>query len=197
VKENKMINIDLSDITSLQEFYSVILSGQKEAHGNDYHEQHAAICKYLSPDDVYMELGTHQGATAARAMLNNPKEIILIDNNMEKYRKFLKPIAEQYCLENNINLIVHECSSIDPACAHKADILLIDSLHNRNHMEKELQLHGKNIKKYIIAHDTSIINGRNNDSLYQCLVNFAKNNGWEEIERGTNNVGYTVIEKKQ
>jgi len=191
-----MINVDLSHVKSLQEFYDVIISGQAAEHGADYHEQHNAIKRYLQPEDTYMELGTHQGSTAARAMLNNPKKVILVDISMEKYNKFLKPIAESYCFENNIELIVHECSSIDAKCTHKTDILLIDSLHQRNHMQKELNLHGSNVSKYIIAHDTSIINGRANESLYHCLMGFAKTNGWEEIERGTDNVGYTVIRKK-
>ena len=191
-----MINVDLSHVTSLQQFYDEIIAGQAKAHGADYHEQHAAIEKYLQPGDTYMELGTHQGSTAARAMLNNPKKVILVDISMEKYNKFLKPIAEQYCSENNIELVVHECSSIDSKCVHKTDILLIDSLHHRNHMQKELNLHGGNVSKYIIVHDTSVINGRANESLYQCVIEFAKNNGWEEVERGTNNVGYTVIGKK-
>lgn len=191
-----MINVDLSEVKSLQEFYDVIIAGQAEAHGADYHEQHAAIQKYLQPGDVYMELGTHQGSTAARAMLNNPKKVILVDISMEKYNKFLKPIAESYCSENNIELVVHECSSIEAKCTHKTDILLIDSLHQRNHMQKELNLHGGNVSKYIIVHDTSVINGRANESLYQCIIEFARTNGWEEIERSTNNVGHTVIRKK-
>lgn len=191
-----MINVDLSQVTSLQEFYDVIIAGQAKAHGDDYHEQHDAVRRYLQPGDTYMELGTHQGSTAARAMLNNPKKVILVDINMEKYNKFLKPIAEKYCSENNIELIAHECSSIDSKCVHKTDILLIDSLHQHNHMQKELDLHGNNVLKYIIAHDTSVINKRNDDSLYRCLMKFAKNNGWEQVERGTNNVGYTVIRKK-
>ena len=191
-----MINVDLSHVTSLQQFYDEIIAGQAKAHGTDYHEQHAAIEKYLQSGDTYMELGTHQGSTAARAMLNNPKKVILVDISMEKYNKFLKPIAESYCSENNIELVVHECSSIDSECVHKTDILLIDSLHHRNHMQKELNLHGGNVSKYIIVHDTSVINGRANESLYQCVIEFAKNNGWEEVERGTNNVGYTVIGKK-
>lgn len=191
-----MINVDLSHVKSLQDFYDSIIAGQAEAHGADYHEQHDAIRRYLQPNDTYMELGTHQGSTAARAMLNNPKKVVLVDISMEKYNKFLKPIAEEYCSENNIELVIHECSSTDGQCTHKTDILLIDSVHQRSHMEKELELHGHNVSKYIIAHDTSIINGRSNESLYQCVMEFAKNNDWEEIERGTNNVGYTVIGKK-
>lgn len=191
-----MVNVDLSHVKSLQEFYDVIIAGQAEAHGVDYHEQHDAVRRYLEPGDTYMELGTHQGSTAARAMLNNPKKVILVDISMEKYNKFLKPIAESYCSENDIELVVHECSSIDVKCVHKTDVLLIDSLHHRTHMQKELNLHGGNVSKYIIVHDTSVINRRADESLYHCVMDFAKKNGWEQVERGTNNVGYTVIRKR-
>ena len=116
-------------------------------------------------------------------------------------KKFIFPkryesLKQKNVSVNNIKLKVHECSSIDAECTHKTDILLIDSLHQRNHMQKELDLHGNNVSKYIIVHDTSIINGGANESLYHCLMGFAKTNGWEEIERGTDNVGYTVIGKK-
>jgi hypothetical protein len=63
-------------------------------------------------------------------------------------------------------------------------------------MQKELNTHASNVRKYIIAHDTSIVNGKPNDSLYQCLAKFASENHWEIIERGTKNVGYTVLKKK-
>ena len=63
-------------------------------------------------------------------------------------------------------------------------------------MKQELDLHGYHINKYILAHDTSIVNGHSNDSLYKVLEDYAKKNRWEIIERGTTNVGYTVLKKK-
>ena len=54
-----------------------------------------------------MELGTHQGGTAAAAMLAKPKNVILVDIDMSRYYKFLSPIADKWCSENNINLCTH------------------------------------------------------------------------------------------
>jgi hypothetical protein len=192
-----MINAELTGITTLKKFYSEIRRQQEEAHGDDYCQQHDAIERYLKKGDVYLELGTHQGGTAARAMLNNPKKVVLVDISMEKYRKFLEPIAKKYCAKNSIELDVRECSSTEPVSAAKADVLLIDSMHQRRQMENELRIHGGNISKYIIAHDTSIINGRKNEELYNCLVDFSNKNSWKVLERGTTNVGYTVLEKVQ
>jgi len=70
-------------------------------------------------------------------------------------------------------------------------MMLIDSLHKADHMKKELELHGVSVNKYIIAHDTFV-----NQSLHQCLENWCNDNrAWKVHERGTVNVGYTVLKK--
>jgi hypothetical protein len=40
-------------------------------------------------------------------------------------------------------------------------------------MTKELNLYGKSVRKYILAHDTSQLLGKNNDSLYKCLKDWS------------------------
>ena len=143
-----------------------------------------------------MELGTHQGGTASAAMLCKPNRIYLVDMDMSRYRKFLEPLASDFCDRNDIELIVKEADSTSFTTINMTDMLVIDSYHHPAHMQKELNTHASNVRKYIIAHDTSIVNGKPNDSLYQCLVKFASENNWEIIERGTTNVGYTVLKKK-
>jgi hypothetical protein len=114
---------------------------------------------------------------------------------MSRYRKVLEKLAQEYCAENEISFAAIEDDSTSHRARHNVDMLVIDSYHHANHMKKELDMHGNNVNKYILAHDTSIINGRPDDSLYRCLKTFADANGWKLIERGTTNVGYTVIQK--
>jgi hypothetical protein len=190
-----MINADLSHVKSLREFNKEIRKQQEEAHGKDYCQIHDAIKKYMKECKSYMELGTHQGGTASTAMLCKPNRVYLVDMDMSRYRKFLAPIASRWCEDNGIELIVKESDSTSISTINMTDMLVIDSYHHPNHMQKELDLHGSNVCKYIIAHDTSIVNGRPNESLYQCLKDFASKNGWKVIERGTTNVGYTVLQK--
>lgn len=190
-----MINSELGHVETLLEFNSEIRRQQEEAHGSDYCQIHDAIKKYIVDCESYMELGVHQGGTASAAMLCNPKSIILCDIDLSRYRLFLEPIANKYCEENNINLKVIESDSTLPQTAHKIDMLVIDSLHTPYHMSMELNLHGKNAKKYIIAHDTSIINGKKNESLFVCMSHYASKNGFRIIERGITNVGYTVMKR--
>lgn len=190
-----MINSELSYVKTLQEFNQEIRRQQEEAHGSHYCDIHHAIRKYMPECRTYMELGTHQGGTASTALLCNPSKAVLVDIDMSRYRKFLAPIATQYCKENSIELIVKEIDSTSLATANMTDMLVIDSLHHPSHMNRELSLHGFNTWKYIIAHDTSIINGVANDSLFTCLVKYADANGWKIVERGTENVGYTVMKR--
>ena len=191
-----MINAELGQVKTLKEFNTEIRKQQEEAHGVDYCQIHDAIKKYMKECKSYMELGTHQGGTASIAMLAKPNRVFLVDMDMSRYRKFLAPIAQEWCDKNDIELIVKEADSTSIGTINMTDMLVIDSYHHPEHMKKELNLHGNNVRKYIIAHDTSIVNNKTNDSLYQTMKQFADANGWEVIERGTTNVGYTVIKKK-
>jgi hypothetical protein len=190
-----MINAEFHNVNTIEEFYSEIVKQQKEAHGDYYCAHHDAIRKYMKNCSSYMELGTHQGATAACAILCKPKSVRLVDISMLKFNSFLRPLAEKYCEENDIELVVKECSSTSLASISNSDMLLIDSYHHPEHMKKELSLHGGNTNKYIIAHDTSLLNGKSNDSLFRVLSSFAQEYKWKIIERETQNVGYTVLAK--
>ena len=191
-----MINSDLDHVTTIDQFNKEIRRQQEAAHGIDYCQIHDAISKYMKDCNSYMELGTHQGGTASTALLCKPSTIVLVDKDMSRYKKVLEKLAKDYCMENNILFSAIEDDSTSNRVKHNVDMLVIDSYHHANHMKKELDVHGNNTNKYIIAHDTSVINGNHNDSLYSCLKTFADLNGWEVIERGITNVGYTVIKKK-
>lgn len=190
-----MINSELGHVKTLQEFNSEIRRQQEEAHGKSYTDIHDAIQKYLKAEDVYMEFGTHQGGTASAAMLAKPKSVIMVDIDPSRYYKFLSPIADKFCKENNIELNMKQTSSIGLGALSNCDMLVIDSIHRVDHMTQELKIHGGNVNKYILAHDTSELFGKKNDSLFQVLNNFAKENKWKIIERGITNVGYTVLRK--
>lgn len=190
-----MINSELGHVTSVKEFNTDIRRQQEEAHGADYCAIHDAIQKYMKDCNSYMELGTHQGGTASAALLCNPKFVQLVDIDMSRYRKFLKPLAEKYAKEKNIELVVKETDSRGLASTAVVDMLMIDSVHKPPFMMQELNTHHFNVRKYIIAHDTSILHGKPNDGLYQVLKDFAKRAGWEIVEHFTKNVGYTVLKK--
>lgn len=188
-----MINAKLDHCQSLSEFYSEIVRQQEEAHGKHYCAHHNAIRKCLGNSNSYMELGTHQGATAACALLCNPREVHLVDISFEKYNKS-KHLFEAYTQENSIKLVTNEISSTNAASTRKTDVLLIDSKHKPNHLWQELNLHASNVNKYIILHDTEIINRKPNTALYQVAEEFCNQiNPWYVFKRFRENVGYTIL----
>lgn len=190
-----MINSQLGHVRTLEEFNSEIRRQQEQAHGADYCNIHDAIKKYMVNCNSYMELGTHQGGTASAAMLCQPQKIVLVDVDFSKYRKFLEPIAIKYCEQHKIDFRVVETDSTSLAAFNMTDMLVIDSLHTPQHMMRELNFHGLNTRKYIIAHDTSVINGRPDESLFSCMKRYGDTNGWTIVEREVSNVGYTVMKR--
>ena len=191
-----MINSELGHVATMEEFNSEIIRQQEEAHGEHYCAIHKAIKKYMKECDSYLELGTHQGGTASTAALCNPESIQLVDTDLSRFDKFLRPIWNQYCEANKIQSRVLQESSISIASTRKADMLMIDSLHHPNHMIQELRLHQVNINKYIIAHDTSILHGKKDNRLFDCLQNFCLDYPCQILERNELNVGYTVLARK-
>ena len=172
-----MLTAKLDHVETVEEFYREIRSQQEAHHGADYCAMHDAMRKLMKECKSYKEIGTHQGGSAA-AILSG------------EYLPF--------CEANNIRLVVQDVdsSSLASMSGEVVDMLMIDSLHKRYHMEKELKIHAGYARKYIVAHDTSICQDSAPDALFQCLTDFcAANPGWKIIERGTTNVGYTVLKK--
>lgn len=195
-----MLTAKLNHVTSVEDFYSEIRSQQEAHHGEDYCAMHDAIRYYMKDCTSYKEIGTHQGGSAAAVMTgaHKPKYMELIDINHEKYRWKLQSLAEPYCDDYGIELVVTEADStaLNSLSRRNVDMLMIDSLHKRYHMEKELIMHAGYVNKYIVAHDTTIAQDKPLDALFRCLSDFCDQNPrWRIIERGESNVGYTVLKR--
>jgi len=189
-----MIHAKLEGIDNLQTWHKEITTQLEEAHGDKYCAYHEIIKKCLSECETYKELGVHQGGAAAAALLTNPKRVHLVDINLSLFRRH-KFLFDSYCHDNDIELIVNECDSIDKKIVSNTDVLFIDSKHEAYHMELELNLHGPHINNYIIAHDTASHIRAGND-LHNTIEKWcSKNNEWNIIERNQINQGYTLIGK--
>ena len=75
----------------------------------------------------------------------------------------------------------------------RTEVLLIDSVHRPRYLDHELRLHESWVSDYIVFHDTTIPDA---PGLYPVIETFCKEiNQWEIVERGTANVGYTLIQR--
>ena len=187
-----MLTATLEGITTLKEFYTSIRSQQENHHGKEYCAHHDAITKYANGCESYKELGTHQGATAAAAVFAGFKKITLVDMDHYKIRPN-ENIFKTHCMLEKIELDIIESTSLNPKTVSDVDLLLIDSRHTYDHCKKELALHGSSVKKYIVFHDTKAIPG-----VKRAVMEFVtKNKEWEVLEHYEENVGYSVIGRKQ
>lgn len=188
-----MIQADVSECKTLPAFYELIRETQCTAHGEHYCDQHDAIRQYLPSGGSYKELGTHQGATAANAILCGAKQVTLVDISMKLFEPSRK-LFEDYCEEHGTELRVIEKNSLDPSTALGAcDVLLIDSYHSRAHMEQELAIHAGSVRGHIVFHDTS-----HRPELFQGIRAYLTQHiEWELLDHQTESVGYTVIGRRQ
>lgn len=186
-----MKTIDFTGVKTLEEFQERSIFELEDAHGKGYCDQHKAIQRVLYPNDRYMELGVFQGSTASTALLRNPGSVYLVDINLKEYRKWLEPLALEYCERNSILLSTKETNSILLKEIPVVDVLLIDSLHKYNHLKKELELFASHVKRNIIIHDTS-----HKPELFRAIKEFCnKSSEWKVEDRNEINVGYTLMKR--
>lgn len=191
-----MLTADIGKkIKNLTDFYESIRAQQESAHGAHYCAHHDLIREFAPGCKSYKELGTHQGASAAAAILSGFNEFHLVDLTMEKFQPHRR-LFEKRCAMLGVKLNIYEMSSIDPRCVGSVDMLMIDSLHQWRWTEQELAAHAQFVDKYIVFHDTSVVNGRRSD-IWPGLVRWcrASSGQWEVLRRVTENVGATIIHR--
>ena len=188
-----MLTATIENIDTLEDFYSSIRSQQEDPknHGPHYCAHHDMISRYMGECESYKELGTHQGASAAAALLAGAEMVHFIDHTLEKYNA-QKHLFEDYCKKRGLSLNVYEMSSIDKRCAVPTDMLMIDSLHRWSWTVQELDLHAPVTHKYIIFHDTAIVAKQPSD-IGPGIKKWCGGNGWKIIEECGDNVGAITI----
>tara|TARA_Y100000034_G_scaffold127060_1_gene179260 strand:+ start:1347 stop:2000 length:654 start_codon:yes stop_codon:yes gene_type:complete len=120
--------------------------------------------KYSNDCEHITEMGINQCVSTWAFLINRPNKLISIDIDLSKNPT--KHLPEQYkginiwlesaqklAEENDINFEVIESDTREIEI-EETDLLFIDTDHTYDCLSKELMLHGKKVKKYIIMHDT-------------------------------------------
>ena len=185
-----MISGNFSNCSGFDQFYHEILELHSKAHGVSYLDVHTEIARYVSSYETYRELGVNQGATAATALEYRPSSMKIYDINLKNFepqRKFFEEMAKEY----GVHFEAHEKSSLDPSTVEYVDVLYIDTLHTRDHLMKELELHHDSVRQAIICHDTYA-----KPDMHKGILEFLeKNPEWILARYHQHNVGYTTIER--
>jgi hypothetical protein len=190
-KINGMHYIDFSDCNSIVDVQNLFLETYKTVYGETYIKYLHKIKNLLNECESYRELGTNQGASAFIAATTNVKILDLVDISF-KGMKINRHILDNFIISNNKKINYYEVSSLDAEINYNTDFLFIDSLHEADHLSKEINKYHSLTSKYIMFHDTTLYS-----ELFTVVKNFVENNSqWEILEIEESFAGHTIIKRK-
>lgn len=119
---------------------------------------------------------------------------------------FLSSKASKVVAIDILNVAIPDVEKLQFICANdleveieKTDLLFIDTAHNYKQLIHELNLHAKNVNKYIAFHDTFIfgINGDDGGKGLLFAINefLSNNTEWVKDYHTDKNNGLTVIKR--
>jgi hypothetical protein len=177
---------------------------------SDINEHIPTLIDYASECDHITEMGV-RAITSTWAFLGAaPKKLISYDiEDPSKWGANINQVydvAKQYGLdyefrkENVLKLEIEE-----------TDLLFLDTWHAYDQLKAELELHSPKAKKYIIMHDTTSYESRDEPltsenawegepptgkGLWLAIIEFLDSTDeWELLERYTNNNGLTILKR--
>lgn len=185
-----MRKVNYLECKTLIEMADQTINGLSEVYNYEFPEYLRKMPSYLKDCDSYRELGTNQGGSASIALLANLKYYELIDKGFSRYRT-QQPLIADYLKNKDIQLVMHETSSLEVITDVSTDFLLVDSVHKYKHVKKEIEIYAPLTSKYIMFHDTHGI-----PEVYKAVKEFLEiTTEWKEIEHYANGAGYTVLER--
>ena len=178
---------------------------QKKYTSSDINEHMETLKKYSEECETIIEMGV-RSIVSTWGFLNGLKKtkgkLLCIDVTHPSYfnanpsLEETISIAEKEGIEMKFLLADTLKIKID-----NTDLLFIDTLHNYEQLIAELNLHSKNVNKYIIMHDTEHNRFKGDlgkEGLEKAINEFLQNNEkWSIKEVFTNNNGLTVLQRVQ
>ena len=179
----------------------------------DINEHLPTLRKYASQCEHVTEMGTRFAVSTYALLIAKPKKVVAYDLNY----KFFKPYESElklFALNCNTDFQFNEADVLNIDIA-ETDMLFIDTLHTYNQLSKELRKHEKQVKKWIVLHDTVTFGDRDEEfytngaisndvrnmevqkhGLMNAFLDFLKENkNWKVKEHFTNNNGLTILER--
>jgi len=185
-----MRKVNYTTCTTLKELAEQTVRGLSEVYNYEFPEYLRQMPNYLKNCESYRELGTNQGGSASIALLENLKYYEFIDKGFKNYRP-QKPILDSYVEDKDIQIVMHEMSSLNVETDVSTDFLLVDSVHKYKHVKREIAIYAPLTTKYIMFHDTNGI-----PEVYIAVKEFLDTTKeWKQIEHYNKGAGYTVLEK--
>ncbi len=159
----------------------------------DIHEHLPIISELTSQCNHVTELGVGW-AQSTRAFLRH-------DVELHSYEFMPLPGIREFFEEaknagRNVTLHVDDTRKVEIA---ETDLMLVDSLHIYEQVQKELELHAGKVKKYLLFHDTTLFADHGEfggKGIWPAVQEFIDSHlEWQLVERRTNNNGLTILKR--
>ena len=159
----------------------------------DIHEHLPTISSLTSECKHVTELGVGW-AQSTRAFLRH-------DVELHSYEFMPQPGIREFFEEaknagRNVTLHVDDTRKVEIA---ETDLMLVDSLHIYEQVQKELELHAGKVRKYLLFHDTTLFADRGEfggKGIWPAIQEFMDSHPeWQLVERRTNNNGLTILKR--
>ena len=170
---------------------------------SDINEHLPTLKRYAEEVEHVTEMGVRWIVSTWAFLSGKPKKLISIDiKHPNKFGANLS-VVEKAAKESNIDFSFIEGSTLEMQI-EKTDLLFIDTLHTYTQLTKELELHSKNVNRYIALHDTTTFSLKDEQPQQSSKVGLKlaisefleKNKDWKMIEEYINNNGLTILERK-
>ena len=157
-------------------------------------EHMEVIRSYSAMCNSAVELGVYDCTSTWALMAGCPKKLTSYDIERRTEVDEVESVAAEsgtifkFILADSVSIEIDE-----------VDLLFIDSMHTYEHLSKELSLHSKKVRKFIILHDTTTfgdVGQTGGLGLWAAVVEFLdKYPQWVVHERRTNCHGLTVLSR--
>lgn len=163
------------------------------AKDTDIHEHLPIISELTSQCTHVTELGVGW-AQSTRAFLRH-------DVELHSYEFMPQPGIREFFEEaknagRNVTLHVDDTRKVQIA---ETDLMLVDSLHIYEQVQKELELHAGKVRKHLLFHDTTLFADRGEfggKGIWPAIQEFIDSHPeWQLVERRTNNNGLTILKR--
>ena len=194
-----MTPVNLGDTSRYKTIHDLHLRWDAYDTGRWYTD---VLVEYASKPEVksVTEFGTYQGMSAVAFLTTDIKELRSIDNTFHRMVQgeveLISRLKAPDCAWT-----LHEQSSHDPI-PWTSDLIFIDTVHEHDHVAKELSMHHEKANKYIIIHDTNYPKGSqpgDPNTVEMAVREFLAGLGfedWAEVYHDKSHTGMMILERQ-
>lgn len=163
---------------------------------SDINEHIPTMFVYAKECSRITEFGVRHGVSTSAWLMARPRSLVCYD--ISRYPSV--DDIEKLCIQGGINFRFCKENSAE-AVIDVTDLLFIDTVHNAMQLTFELANTHKQVRKYIIMHDTETygdVGEGEAEGLNVALDNFLKfNRDWRLRAKHPNNNGLTILQRRR